>query len=265
MDDYWRRQSQAPLFADLIWDRPERRDLAKDITVVGGSSSGFNAVAMCYETLLDAKMRQIRVILPDSLRAKLPTAIRGRMDDLIFAPSNKSGGLAKASKHIIDAACDWSGNAIFIGDTGGNSETAALISSVIQDNATTKLTIARDAVDLLVNEAELLLAQSNLTIVMSVSQLQKIARAVYYPSMVLLSFGVRPMAELLHKFTVTYRATVVLFHGDNLFVAKDGQVITQSFNQPLKVWNGQVAALAAAWNSWSDNPIEAVATSWTEL
>lgn len=73
------------------------------------------------------------------------------------------------------------------------------------------------------------------------------------------------MAELLHKFTVTYRATVILFHGDNLFVARDGQVITQSFNQPLKVWNGQVAALAAAWNSWSDNPIEAVATSWTEL
>lgn len=266
MEDYWQRQAVGkPIFTDALWSRPERRDQSGSLTIVGGSAHGFVAVANSYEVALKAKVGQIRVIMPDALKNKLPSMVSARIDDLIFAPSNPSGGLAKKAGGIIDAACEWSGNLLIIGDLGGNAETASLLVEMMANYPTVHTTITRDAVDLLVNEAESVLNHENVTLVLGIAQLKKLARAVYYPRMVTLSLGAKPTADLLHKFTTTYPAAIVLFNDDHLFVAQRGQVVSQDFAQPLKVWSGMVATNVAAWRIWCKDVVPAAATSWSEL
>ena len=57
----------------------------------------------------------------------------------------------------------------------------------------------------------------------------------------------------------------MLFHDNNLIVAHDGVVVSQRFDEPMRVWNGEIATRAASWLVWQRNPVKAIATSWVEL
>lgn len=266
--DYWQKQQPGrPLFGDVLWSKPERRDQAGRLTIVGGNSRGFWAVAAAYQLASRLGVGQIRVVMPDVLRTKLPAPVRAQMDDLVLAPSNPSGGLAMGADKLLRAAANWSGQLLLIGDNGGNSETAQLLERFVSDSdvADCRLTLARDAVDMVVYGAEAILNRGNSNLVVSLAQLQKLARAVYYPRMITFSQGIRQVAETLHKFTITYSTTITLFHDDNLFVAQAGQVVSQPFDQPMRVWNGEIASRAAVWSAWQSNLAQAVATSWTDL
>ncbi len=264
--DYWQKQTKSePLFDDLLWSKPERRDQAGRLAIVGGSDKGFLAVANAYEMGLKAGAGMMRVIMPDALKRKLPTIVAQRIDDLIFTESNPSGGFAKGTMPYLQSAGEWSGNMLFIGDNGANAETSALFENFLQGDKTTTITMTRDAVDSVANGAETVLNRPNTNLVVSLGQLQKLARAVYYPRMITFSMGIKQVAETLHKFTITYSATITLFHNDNLFVAQNGQVINQPFAEPLRVWNGEVAVRAATWSVWVRDLLKATATSWTEL
>ena len=268
MTDYWRKQQPGkPLFDDVLWSKPERRDQAGRLAVIGGNSRGFWAVAAAYQVAHRVGVGQIRVIMPDSLKQKLPAPVRLQMDDLIMVDSNPSGGLAMGAIKSLQVAADWSKNLLFIGDNGANSETAQLLEKFLADPDyfDTNVTVARDAVDLLIYGAETILNRPKCHLVFSLSQLQKLARAVYYPRIISFSQGPKQIAETLHKFTITYPATITLFHSDNLFVANGGQVVSQSFDEPMRVWNGEIPTRAAAWLVWHDQPIAAIATSWAEL
>ena len=268
MNDYWQKQQLGkPLYDDVLWSKPERRDQAGRLTIVGGNSRGFWSVAAAYQVARRTGVGEIRVIMPDSLKAKLPAQVCLQMDDLLLVPSNPSGGMALAAEKCLDVAAGWSGQMLFIGDSGANSETAQLLQKFIADEACLDITVtvARDAVDLVIYDAELVLNRPKCCLVVSLAQFQKLARAVFYPRMITFSQGIRQVAETLHKFTITYPATIVLFHDDNLIVAQGGRVVSQAFSEAMRVWNGEVPTRAAAWQVWQSDPVKAIATSWTEL
>ncbi len=264
-DKYWQQQSAGqPLFPDAEWSKPERRDLAGKLAIIGGNSQSFASVAASHQTALNAGIGDIRVVLPDALKKTLPMAF-AKSIDLLFAPTNPSGGFASESIHEWRAAADWADLVLFIGDSGANSETAALLENFLTENQTTPVVITRDAVDLIKNSAETIMNRSNTHLVVSFSQLQKLFRAVYYPRVLTFSQGIRQIAETLHKFTMTYPVILSLWHGNNLFVANNGEVITQAFTAPLRVWSGEIATRSAVWQIWQSDPLKAVSTSWTEL
>ena len=258
-DDYWSKQEpNKPLFPDVLWSKPERRDAAGKLTIVGGNAHGFAAVAAAYQTALATGIGEVKVILPDVLKNKSPT-------NCIFAPTNPSGGLAAAALTELNSAASWADLILFIGDNGQNSETAGLLETFLTKNNETPVVITRDAVDLIKNAAETVLNRAPTHLVVSLSQLQKLFRSVYYPRVITFSQGVKQIAETLHKFTITYPCTITLWHSGNLFVAHGGMVITQTFDQPLRVWNGEIATREAVWQIWAADPTQAAATSWTEL
>ena len=44
-NDYWQKQTPGKvLFDDVLWSKPERRDQAGRLAIVGGNSQGFWAV-----------------------------------------------------------------------------------------------------------------------------------------------------------------------------------------------------------------------------
>jgi NAD(P)H-hydrate repair Nnr-like enzyme with NAD(P)H-hydrate dehydratase domain len=70
------------------------------------------------------------------------------------------------------------------------------------------------------------------------------------------------LVEAVHKFTVSFPVTIVVLHRDTLVVAHGGEVVTQTWENPMAIWRGQTAARAAAYLLWTPSqPLEAITAS----
>lgn len=250
---YWQKQLK-PLYPDLSWNIPEQK--TGSINIVGGNAQGFSTVVRIAEFVASHyPFRETKIVLPDSLKKSLPVNT-----NINFAPSTESGSFAKSPE--LDNAFDTADINLIIGDLSKNSATSVAISHAIQKSPGKLYVITRDAVDLLATEMSTLLELSNLFIIATIAQLQKIFRAVYYPKMILLSQPIIPTIETLHKFTLSFPTTTLTFHQDQIIVSNNGNTTTTPLNitdySPLNLWNGQLAAHIAALNFFNPNkPLEA--------
>lgn len=256
---YWKQQTVSkPLFPDIEWSRPERRDQAGRLGIIGGNKLGFSGVAASYEAALQTGAGEVRVLLPDALRGTIPRTIT----DTIYSTSTPSGSLASDALVDMLALGSWSNGILLAGDAGRNSETAIVYERFLQQY-TGPVTITRDAVDLVKNTAHTLVDRPSITLVMSFAQLQKLLQSVYYPKILTFSMQLMQLVDVLHKFTITYPITIVTFHRERLIVAHGGDVVTHEFNDPMLIWRGVTATRAASYLLWSPSrPLEAIATSF---
>lgn len=68
---FWQKQEPGkPLFPDVEWNKPERRDQAGKLGIIGGNKLGFLAVAESYQESLKTGVGEARVLLPDALKKK---------------------------------------------------------------------------------------------------------------------------------------------------------------------------------------------------
>lgn len=255
---YWRIQTASkPLFPDIEWNKPERRDQAGKLALIGGNKLGFMGVADSYQAAETAGAGHVRVLLPDALRRTIPTAIT----DVLFAPTNPSGSLSREALSDMQAVAHWSDVTLLAGDAGRNSETALLYDDFLREYQG-RLVITRDAVDLVINQAELLAERENTILVGSFAQTQKLFRALYYPKMLTFSMTLTAFVEALHKFTITYPVTLVTLHQNHLVIATKGNVVSQEWSDAMRVWRGITAARIATYWMWSPRkPLEAAAAS----
>lgn len=258
---YWLKQSSTkPLFADIEWSRPEQKNQAGRLAIIGGNKLGFVAVATAYQEALALGAGQVRVILPDALKPAIPATIL----DAVYVPSNPSGGMAQGGAGQVSAALTWSDHGLLIGDAGRNSETAMIYESLLATDR--PLTITRDAVDLLKNVAPSMVERPHTTLVLSFAQLQKLFQAVYYPKMLSFSMQLSLLVDTIHKFTTTYPCCVVSYHQSQLIISQGGMVVTQELDDPMLIWRGSIATRAACYQLWSPHKLlEATAASIATL
>lgn len=258
---YWQKQTQ-PLFADLIWNIPTQK--IGHAFVVGGNSQNFSTVVRISEFVTKQfPFSHVVTALPDALRGKLPT-----LPELELLPSTSSGSLAKSYR--LDEFFIRSDASLVIGDLSKNAATAVALADAISathhpDESdlpapnSNIIVLTRDTIDLLANEMSRILIRPNTILVASMAQLQKVFRAVYYPRMILLSQPLLPAIETLHKFTLTYPATLVTFHQENVIVAHDGKVVTTHIidteYSPISLWSGQLAARVMALNAYNPHKL----------
>lgn len=255
---FWRKQSSTePLFPEIEWNRPEQKTRAGKLAIIGGNKSGFISVATAYDEALRIGAGQVRAILPDALKKSVPATVL----DVVYVPTNPSGGMSKDGQPLIEASFAWADHVLMIGDAGRNSETAIIYEHLLK--LPTPLTITRDAVDLLKAASQQLVERENTTLVVSFAQLQKLFQAIYYPKILSFSMQLMGLVDTLHKFTITYPCTIVTFHQSQLIVAHDGHVITMDFDEPMLIWRGSTATRAACYQLWNPaKPLEAIATSF---
>ena len=256
--DYWRIQEEGtPLFPDIEWSRPEQRSLAGKLAIVGGNPLGFAGVAEAYTVASQAKVGEIRVLLPDTLKKAIPKNIT----DTVFAPSNPVGGLGKDARADLHAMGEWASGVLLIGDAGRNSETAMLYEEFLTTYSG-QLTISRDAIDVIKNSAQPLVERPQTLFVASFAQLQKLFQSVYFPKVLTFNMQLSNLVETLHKFTISYPITILTLHRETLLIAHDGQVVTMKWENPMSIWRGSVATRAASYWLWNPTkPLEAIATS----
>ncbi|MCB9819723.1 hypothetical protein H6796_00225 [Candidatus Nomurabacteria bacterium] len=258
---YWQKQTDSkPLFPDILWNKPERRDQAGRLAIVGGNKLGFSSVAAADEVAKKTGIGATRILLPDVVRKSIPPSIT----DVLFGPTTPSGSLSRESLRDMRALSEWSNGMLLVGDAGRNSETAILYEEFISKYEG-PLTITRDAIDLVKNNSSLLVERPDTLIVASFAQVQKIFQAVYYPKMLVFSMQLMQLVEALHKFTITYPCTILTLHKDTVLIAHGGEVVTQEWSSPMLIWRGDVATKAATFWIWNPSqPLESITASLHE-
>lgn len=250
--EYWKKQTQ-PLFADLAWNLPEQK--TGTATIIGGNLQNFSSVIRTAEFLSrHFPLQHVTTVLPNALRNKLPS-----MENVDFTPSTSGGSFAKS--YELERLASKSDLTLLAGDFSKNAETSIALADATRQSQNL-LTITRDSIDTLAPAAAQLLTHPHLIIVGSMTQLQKLFRAIYYPRMIMLSQPLLPTLETLHKFTLSYPVTLTTFHQEQIIVAHHGEITTTHLSatsySPLTLWSGQLAAKIAAFNLYSPNkPLEA--------
>lgn len=255
---YWRTQtSSKPLFPDIEWSKPERRDQAGRLGIIGGNKLGFAGVAEAYGVALGSGVGSVKVLLPDVLKKTIPASIT----DTVFSPTTPSGSLSKEAVPDLLALGDWATGVLLAGDAGRNSETAIAYEQFILEYSG-PLTLTRDAVDLIKNYPDKLVERPDTLLVLSFAQLQKLFSGVYYPKVLTFSMQLAGLVEAMHKFTITYPVALLVFHKDFLVMAHEGNATTTAWENPMAIWRGQTAARAASYWLWNKKtPLEAVTAS----
>jgi hypothetical protein len=244
--DYWIKAAD-PITEDIFWNVPEQKTGV--MQVIGGNSNNFSTEIRNTEFLNGLNLKEIRLLLPDALRGKIPP-----VPGITFAPSTESGSFDKDM--ILKTVANDADLTFLSGDFSKNAKTEIAIADVVK-NTTSRIVLTRDTIDLITPDANDFIEKGGLIFVATMAQLQKLFRSVMYPKMILLSSPIFPVVETLHKFTLSYPVTILTFHQDKIIVAKDGTVITTPIDHtsytPLSLWAGTLASKVAALNLWNPN------------
>jgi len=243
---YWKRQEK-PMFAELEWNLPEQKQ--GSVAIVGGNAQSFAIVNRVANQIgRDFPVAEVKCVMPESLRGKVPAVA-----EIELLPATESGSFRKSAE--LTRALGARDMNIVVGEMSKNSETMVAVAEAIV--ATEKPTVVtRDAVEIMLGEAERIIAKENVAVVGSMMQVQKMFRAVYYPKMVMLSSPIMQIVEALHKFTLSYPVKILTLHEGQVIIAEGGEVVTTKIEQtnytPIGMWEGRLAAEVAG--MWLYNP-----------
>lgn len=258
-DAYWQQQSaDTPLFPDILWSRPETKQGAGKLLIVGGNSFGFAAPGQAFVTATKAGIGVCRVLLPEALRK----TIGSHMAEADFAPNNPSGSFSKNALEPLLTNAMWANATLLAGELGRNSETAVTLETFVK-RYRGPLTVTRDATDYFLKTPSDVLDRPETMLVVSFEQLQKLALHSHFEVPLLFSMGTALTASWLHEFSLLHRALIVMSHDDQFFVAKEGRVVTQKNISDEKIWRVTSASRATVF--WLQNPAKAFESVVTSL
>jgi hypothetical protein len=259
------QEVSTPLFPDALLE-PERADLRGKLLLIGGSSAGFAGINYAYTKALELGAGEVKVLLPKNLEKLLP-----KNPDFVFSGDPKALGFTKSIEDDLKTLAAWADGILLVGDFGKNSETAQVLGRFLEEcnPQDTKgrpvegvalfqkpLIITRDAVDLLL--PALPLENANAKLFLTFTQLQKLLKQVFYPKIISFTMPLPQLAEVLHKFTLTYQCGIATFANDNFIAALNGEVVATDLRDtkynPLTLWAGEAAAKALLLSLWNPNP-----------
>ncbi len=254
----WQKQTKdKPLFPEILWSRPENKHSAGKLLIIGGNAHGFAVPAQSFVEATKAGVGVAKVLLPDALKKTVGTVL----ETAEFAPSTRSGSFNQKALAVMLDLASWSDGVLIAGELGRNAETAAVLEKFL-NKSSSLITITKDAVDVFNSDPRNILERENTAIVLSLAQLQRIAKEVSYPEAVTFSMGQGQLAEWLHDFTGRYQSTVLSWHLGNIFVGKGGAVSSTAVTFEEDIWRIPTATRAAVW--WLQNsskPFAAISSS----
>ena len=249
--DYLTRHTENP-YSDLLWNIPEQK--LGVVNVIGGNSQNFRTPVKIAEYLgVNFPIKTVNLVLPDALKANLPP-----LDNLLFLNSTESGSFASASE--LEDALNSADFNLIIGDLSKNNITKEAVFSASKA-ASKPAILTRDSLDLIAeNASSELLMNENLIFFGSLPQFQKLFRAVYYPKMLTLSQSFVQIAEIFHKFTLSYPVNIITLANGQIIIVRNGNVhaipLDKTSYTPLSLWMGNAAAKILAINLFNPDNFE---------
>jgi hypothetical protein len=256
--EFWHKQGAGkPLFPKLEWSRPENRQQAGKLLIVGGNLHGFLAPAEAYTESIKAGIGSSRVLLPSAIQKVVGPSIENGE----FAASTPSGSFSqRALVELIDW-CKWADGVLFAGDLGRNSETAIMVEKFLQ-KCETLTVLTKDAIDYVVSLPQAALERPNCTLVPSFSQLQRLGVTAKFEKPLTFSMDLVHLVEWLHVFTSRHAPHIIVKHLDHMLVAVNGEVSVTKLPKDMPIWRLKTATHAVVW--WIQNaqrPFEALSAA----
>lgn len=250
----WLKQSKdTPLFEGLLWSKPENKQAAGKLLIVGGQKDNFSHVAAVYEAAIKAGAGTVRTLLPESLHK-----IAHFLPDVEFAPANKSGGFAATALDAMIDASHWADLVLFAGDFGKSSETTTLLDNYIK-KASWPLAISSrtlESIDADITGRDLLL-------ISEFESLQKLLRDMGSAEALTSDMGAVRFAQTLDNFAGAKKLQLLVHYDKSAWAAAEGRVSstkTESFNVDT------AAAYASVWLMQNPNqPFKALTTACYEV
>lgn len=253
--EFWHKQEVGkPLFPQLEWSRPENRQTAGKLLIVGGNLHGFAAPAEAYSESVKAGIGMSRVLLPSAIQKVVGPSIENGE----FAASTPSGSFSQRALVELLDWCKWADGVLFAGDLGRNSETAIMLEKFLQ-NCEALTIITKDAMDYVVSLPQAALERPNTALVCSFAQLQRLAIAAKFERPLTFSMDLVRLVDWLHLFTERHAPHIVVKHLDTILVGVNGEVSTTKLKEDKQIWRLKTAAHASVW--WIQNrtkPFEAL-------
>lgn len=249
---YWHKQGSEPLFPELEWNKPERRDQAGKLLIVGGNMHALTAPGKAYEQTLKQGIGAVKIALPD----KTKSLVGKTLPDAVFLPSTASGEFSQEGSHELLEYALWADTLLLPGDNGRNSQTTIVFEELLKAY-TEQAVITRDAVDILSGSPDVMLSREKTTLVVSFSQLQKLIKNTKSSWPLQFSMSLMQLVEFLHSYTEQHPVSLVTLHHNQLIVASGGSVSTTKLATEVSEtlpWRLQTAAIVACYQTW--NPTE---------
>lgn len=247
---FWQTQTKdKPLFPELAWSRPENRQQAGKLLIVGGNVHGFAAPAEAYAEAARAGIGVARVLLPEAVRK----IVGPLLENGEFAPSTPaSGSFSQKALDELLLHTAWADAVLIAGDLGRNSETAILVEKFMAKSSLAA-TLTKDAVDYATSAPQTVLNRPDTLLVLSFSQLQRLGVAAKFTKPLTFSMDLLHLVEWLHEFTLAHKPHIIVRHHNQLLVAVGGKVSSaQQTAEEEPVWRVKTAAHASVW--WLQNP-----------
>lgn len=254
---YWIKQTlDKPAFPDMLWSRPERRDQAGKLLVVGGNKHSFRVAAEAYTHATTAGIGTTRVVLPDSLRRTLHTIF----PEAEYAASNPSGGFATAAAGELAAAAEWGDAVLLAGDVSHNSQTTVALEAFLRvyDGP---VVISGDTIDCFQASPGSILERPGTTLVVMLADLQKLLMHARFTSAITQDMDLLRLVPALHDITNRYSTHIIVKTPTHILVGVGGQV-SSTPQASAALWPTKTAANAAVW--WAqhpEQPFEALTTA----
>ena len=246
--NYWHKQTlDNPLYPDLLWSRPENKQLAGKLLVIGGNAYEFAAPAEAYNEALRAGVGAVRVLLPQALKHTIGAVIEAGD----FAPSTPSGSFSQKALQEFYIHSDWADGVLLAGDLGRNSETAIVLEK-FAGTYRGQLTLTKDAADYGIASPQSLLKRQDTTLVLTIAQLQKLGTALHLPKAFTFGMDLLRLVEALHYITYQFDINLIVKQQDYSVVASSGKVSTTKLAVENEYWRIKLAANASVW--WLQNP-----------
>lgn len=252
--EYWQKQTDTPLFPNLLWSRPETKKGAGKLLIIGGQAQEFIHVAEAYSHAEKSGAGSIRVILPDST-----AKITKMLPNIEYAASNSSGSFAKEAINELLDASQWADGVLIAGDLGKNSETNLMLESYMQKYEG-MLIISGEAIQSIPQPAGNLFKREDTVSVLDFSALQKMLTEIKFPKPLTSRAGNVELAGILHQLTTELSINIVLVFNKTIWTSRKGRVASTELITPESV--SSVAAKTAVWSIQQPNKIfEAITTA----
>lgn len=256
--DVWLKQTDEPLFPDTLWAKPERKNQAGKLLIIGGHLHGFEQAATAYENSTLAGIGQVKVTLPDKLKPLLGSSLEGA----VFSASTNSGTLAQASLSELKSYATWADGVLLL-QPGENSETTLLLTRFIKE-VDKPLIIAEDVMTQIQHDFKQLIPASTSWLILTVNGLQTVMKLLGSQRAIRHDMGLRPLVVATTSEPLLSPYNILCIYEDNVVVLSGGLAITTRRSP-----EPQLAALAAWAATWwiqqPTKPLEAIATAVFEF
>ena len=254
--DTWQKQTKQPLFPELEWNKPERRDQAGRLLVIGGNSHALSAPANAYQQSKRLGIGDVKAVLPVSTKRLIDKSAV----DALFLPSTPSGEFSRDGEQELLDYASWADTLLFVGDVGRNSQTTILLESIVR-SFSGQIICTKDAVDSLLLQPKILFERESTTLVVSFSQLQKLLKNYSYLYPLSFNMELAQLVEYLNVLSKKIKCSLITLHNKQYIVAHNGTIVTTKItsNTEPKIWRLSTAVAASCYQTWSPTkPLEAL-------